>query len=348
MSSHLIPAISAFSLPALILQFPASCTPSPQAASTSRGSSKATFEDNAMRNDPQELRKRLTPMQFHVTQENGTEPPFKNAYWNESREGIYVDIVSRECLFTSLDKFNSHCGWPSFSKPLDGSRIEEKADLTLGMARTEVRSGHSHLGHVFDDGPIDKGGLRYCINSAALDFIPKEDMAARGYGHLLYLFEKQKLDQAILAGGCFWGMEELLRAQKGVVHTEVGYMGGKVQNATYENHEGHAEAVIVTFDPQKTSYETLLNFFWRIHDPTTLNRQGNDRGSSYRSAIFTLNSEQKTIAERVKAEIDQSVRWKSKLVTEITPAFQWWTAESHHQDYLQKNPNGYTCHWVRP
>jgi methionine-S-sulfoxide reductase len=152
---------------------------------------------------------------------------------------------------------------------------------------------------------------------------------------------------ATLAGGCFWGMEELLRRQPGVLRTEVGYTGGSVRNATYGNHEGHAEAVRIWFDPKATSYEALLRFFFRMHDPTTLNRQGNDVGTSYRSGIFFASEEQRQTAERVKAEVDASGKWKKPIVTEITRAGEWWPAEEYHQDYLQKHPGGYTCHYVR-
>ncbi len=155
------------------------------------------------------------------------------------------------------------------------------------------------------------------------------------------------LQTATLAGGCFWGVEELIRKQPGVVKTIVGYTGGDVANATYQNHEGHAEAVEITFDPKQTSYEDILLFFFKLHDPTTLNQQGNDRGSSYRSAIFYHNEEQRQIAEKVKARVDKSGAWKRPVVTEIVPAKTFWTAEDYHQDYLQKNPHGYTCHYVR-
>jgi len=152
---------------------------------------------------------------------------------------------------------------------------------------------------------------------------------------------------ATLAGGCFWGMEDLLRQQPGVIATEVGYTGGSVANATYRNHEGHAEAVRIEFDPSQTSFAVLLRFFFRMHDPTTRNRQGNDLGSSYRSAIFYHDAEQQRIAEQVKAEVDAGGKWSRPLVTEIVPAGPWWRAEEEHQDYLVKNPGGYTCHWVR-
>lgn len=152
---------------------------------------------------------------------------------------------------------------------------------------------------------------------------------------------------ATLAGGCFWGMQDLLRKQPGVISTEVGYTGGDVPNATYRNHRGHAEAVRIEFDPDKTDFATLLRFFFRMHDPTTINRQGNDIGDSYRSAIFYHDDEQKRIAEQVRDEVDASGFWPDPIATEITPAGPWWTAEEYHQDYLVRNPGGYTCHWVR-
>lgn len=224
--------------------------------------------------------------------------------------------------------------------------------MSYGMVRTEVRSkdSNSHLGHVFDDGPADKGGLRYCINSASLRFIPVAKLEQEGYARFLPLFglalpAAPNVEVATLAGGCFWGMEELLRQQPGVVSIEVGYTGGQVANATYQNHEGHAEAVEIRFDPAKTSFEALLHFFFRMHDPTTQNRQGNDLGSSYRSAIFYHSEDQKRTAEKVKALA--AVAWKRPVVTEIVPAGAWWKAEEYHQDYLQKNPGGYTCHYVR-
>jgi peptide methionine sulfoxide reductase msrA/msrB len=301
-----------------------------------------------------EALKHLTPLQRHVTQEAGTEPAFHNEFWDNHREGLYVDIVSGEALFSSKDKFDSGCGWPSFTKPVEASKVVEKKDTSYGMVRTEVRSSgaDSHLGHVFDDGPRDKGGLRYCINSASLRFIAVEDLEKEGYGSFLPLFGKKapaaKEEIATLAGGCFWGMQDLLRKQPGVLRTEVGYTGGKVEHATYRNHEGHTEAIRIWFDPSKTTYDALLHFYFRMHDPTTLNRQGNDMGSSYRSAIFYHSEAQKAAAERIKAEVDASGKWKNPVVTEIVPAGAWWRAEEDHQDYLEKHPGGYTCHWVRP
>ena len=160
--------------------------------------------------------------------------------------------------------------------------------------------------------------------------------------------EVKVTEQAILAGGCFWGMEELFRALPGVTDTEVGYTGGDVKNATYRNHGTHAEAIKITFDPTKTNYRALLEYFFQVHDPTTKNRQGNDIGASYRSAIFYLNDGQKKTAEALIKEIDASKQWPGPVVTQVVPASDFWSAEEYHQDYLQKNPGGYTCHYVRP
>jgi peptide-methionine (S)-S-oxide reductase len=155
-------------------------------------------------------------------------------------------------------------------------------------------------------------------------------------------------EKAILAGGCFWGVEELIRQYPGVISTVVGYTGGEIPNATYRNHGNHAEAIAITFDPAQLSYRKLLEYFFQIHNPTTRNRQGNDIGASYRSAIFYLNEEQQEVANTLIAEMDASGIWPGKIVTEVVPATDFWDAEEEHQAYLQKNPYGYTCHFERP
>ncbi|MFF2095639.1 peptide-methionine (S)-S-oxide reductase MsrA [Streptomyces sp. NPDC058202] len=155
-------------------------------------------------------------------------------------------------------------------------------------------------------------------------------------------------EKALLAGGCFWGVEELIRTFPGVLDTRVGYSGGDVPNATYRNHGTHAEAIEITFDPTKTDYRTILEYFFQIHDPSTKNRQGNDIGLSYRSALYYFDDEQKRVAEDTIADVDASGIWPGKVVTEVAPAGPFWEAEPEHQDYLQRYPDGYTCHFVRP
>jgi peptide methionine sulfoxide reductase msrA/msrB len=296
----------------------------------------------------------LTPDQYRVTQRNGTERAYSGEFWLHDEPGIYVDVVSGEPLFASVDKFDSRTGWPSFTKPVDRRNVVTKRDFTMLFPRTEVRSalGDSHLGHVFKDGPRNRGGLRYCINSAALRFVHRDNLEAQGYSDYVTLFSKEdsmsEYKTATLAGGCFWGMQDLIRRQPGVVSTRVGYTGGRNDNATYRNHPGHAEAVEIVYDPAQTDYRALLEFFFQIHDPSTKDRQGNDLGSSYRSAIFYVDDEQKQVALDTIADVDACGLWPGKVVTEVVPASDFWEAEPEHQDYLQRIPNGYTCHWPRP
>ncbi len=313
-------------------------------------SSQAKDDKKSFKDD---LKKTLTPQQYSCTQEAGTEAPFANAYWNNHEDGIYVDVVSGEALFSSLDKYDSGTGWPSFTKPIEDNSIITKADHTAGALRTELRSkkADSHLGHVFDDGP-GPTKKRFCINSASLKFIPYAKMIDAGLGKYLYLFaETKKQEIALFSGGCFWGVQELFRKRPGVIYSEVGYTGGDEGKGRYSDvhtgKTGNAEAVRIIFDPKVTNYTDILLYFFNIHDPTTLDRQGNDVGSQYRSEIFYLNASQKEISKNVITRVEKSKNWGKPVVTKLSQAKKFMHGEENHQDYLQKHPGGYTCHFPR-
>lgn len=278
--------------------------------------------------------KTLTPEEQRVILNKGTERPFSGKYYDFKEDGTYVCKQCGAPLYKSSDKFDSGCGWPSFDDEIKGAikRIPDADGI-----RTEIVCANcgAHLGHVFKGEGFTPKDTRHCVNSISLDFIPaiKIDMI------------KPRTETAIFAGGCFWGVEYLMEKIPGVESVEVGYIGGKTSNPTYEEvcrgNTGHAEAAKIVFDPSKVSYETIAKQFFEIHDPEQVNRQGPDIGYQYRSEIFYTTPEQKATAEKL-INILKSKGYK--VATQLTPATTFWKAENYHQDYYDHKGTKPYCH----
>lgn len=305
------------------------------------------------------MKKPLTAAEKHVIIDKGTEAPFKGKYDKFFEEGIYTCRLCGAKLYRSQDKFDSGCGWPAFDDEIPGAvkRIKDSDGR-----RTEILCAKcgAHLGHVFEGEQLTDKNVRHCVNSISMEFTPAANSAvntptasatpAAATGNATATIGKSAATQeAIFAGGCFWGVEHLMQKQAGVLSVESGYIGGDTPNPTYEQvcskTTGHAEAVRVIFDPSKVSYESLAKLFFEIHDPTQTNGQGPDLGPQYRSEIFFTSPEQQQTAARLML----ALRAKGyKLATRLTPATTFYPAEKYHQDYYERKGTEPYCHAYTP
>ncbi|GAB4317541.1 MAG: bifunctional methionine sulfoxide reductase B/A protein [Candidatus Zixiibacteriota bacterium] len=290
----------------------------------------------------------LTPEEERVIVHKGTEMPGTGKYNKHKEPGIYTCKWCDAPLYRSSDKFDSGCGWPSFDDEIEGA---VKRSLDADGMRTEITCARcgGHLGHVFEGEGFTEKNTRHCVNSISLNFVPASEAAAiltsSPGAKPTRDVETTGVKKAYFAGGCFWGVEHLLQKQKGVITVVSGYMGGNVDNPTYEQvcykNTGHAETVEVTYDPDQVDFETLAKLFFEIHDPTQVNRQGPDRGDQYRSAVFYVDDEQKQITEKLIGILKEK---GYDVATEVEPAGAFWKAEQYHQDYYEKTGKQPYCH----
>lgn len=268
----------------------------------------------------------LSPDEKYIIKDKGTETPFSGEYNDFFEVGVFVCRACESPLYESNTKFDSGCGWPSFDEELEEA-INRYKDLSGGRVRTEICCAkcNGHLGHVFEGEQITGKDTRHCVNSLSIKFIPYTN-----------------LEQASFGAGCFWHVEKVFKTTEGIYLSSVGYMGGDSENPTYKEvckgNTNHAEVVHFYFNPDRVSYEDLSQIFWDNHNPTTLNKQGVDEGTQYRSVIFYHSDEQKSIAE--KSIIPQQSKWKNPIVTQVLPAKKFYRAEEYHQNYLNKNNLG--------
>lgn len=285
-----------------------------------------------------EWMERLTPEQYRIARDRGTEPAFCGGLLKNKSEGIYACVCCSLPLFANDTKFESGTGWPSFFQPVSPENILERTDEDHGMLRTEVLCGRcdAHLGHLFADGPRPTG-LRYCLNSESLRFVPTDELATIGESSI-----ETEVAEIVLAGGCFWCVEAVFLQIDGVLEVVSGYLGGSAATANYEavcgGKSGHAEAVRIVYDPRRVSRERLLEVHFGTHDPTTLNRQGNDAGEQYRSAVFYADEEEKESARAFIARLSEAGSYSDPIVTTLEPLGDFYPAEPHHQNYVCRNP----------
>ena len=283
---------------------------------------------------------KLTEEEAFIILQKGTERPFSGKYYTNTEDGTYLCKQCNAPLYRSNDKFDAHCGWPSFDDEIEGAIIK-KTDAD--GRRTEILCANcgAHLGHVFVGEHLTDKNTRHCVNSISLNFQPAQITTEK-------MKDKKKTDTAIYAGGCFWGMQYYFENKKGVISSQVGYIGGHKDNPTYAevcmHTTGHIEALEVVFDPSLISYEDLTKLFFEIHDPTQVNRQGPDVGEQYKSAIFYKNTQQKETAEKLISILKSK---GFKVVTELNKATTFWPAEDYHQKYYDKNGHRPYCHFYQ-
>ena len=292
---------------------------------------------------PDEWKKILSKDQFGVLRNKETEAPYTGKLLYNKEHGVYKCAGCGAELFTDEMKFDSHCGWPSFDKEIEGGKIKKIEDNSLGMHRTEIVCAKcgGHLGHLFDDGPTATG-MRYCVNSLSLNFEKTEKVV-----------KQQQYDTLTLGGGCYWCVEAIYEMLDGVKSVESGFSGGKVANPSYREvcmgTTGHAEVVQIVYDTKKTSLDEILKVFFTVHDPTTLNRQGADEGEQYRSVIFYRNAAQKKTADEIINQLNKEKVYNQPVVTAVQPFKVFYKAEDDHQDYYNANKsNGYCKMVIQP
>jgi peptide methionine sulfoxide reductase msrA/msrB len=282
-----------------------------------------------MKKNPQEYNQ-LTDEEKNVILYKGTERPFTGKYYLHKEEGTYICKQCDAPLYRSSDKFESHCGWPSFDDEIEGA-IKRVPDKDGRRVEILCNNCGGHLGHVFEGEGFTAKNVRHCVNSISINFVPAQI--------------PKETETAIFAGGCFWGVEYYFSKQRGVISTQVGYIGGTKQNPSYKDvcytNTGHAEAVRVVFDPKQVSFETLCKLFFEIHDPTQIDRQGPDVGEQYRSEVFYTSEKQKEITSRL---IQQLKLEGYRVATKLTAATTFWPAEEYHQMYYEKNGKAPYCH----
>ena len=315
-----------------------------QSTSKINGEKIKNLAVNAVNKTDDQWKSELSSDQYYVLREKGTERPFTGNLLHNKQKGVYHCAACGNALFTDEMKFDSHTGWPSFDREIPGGKIATIEDNSSGMKRVEINCAKcgGHLGHIFDDGPTETG-KRYCVNSVSLSFEPAGKIKKDVTG-------EPALDTITLGGGCFWCIEAVYEKLDGVKSVVSGYAGGKTANPSYyqtsSGQTGHAEVTQIVFDPNKTSVEEILKVFFTVHDPTTLNRQGADSGTQYRSIILYQNENQKRIADEIIKALNKAKVYDNPIVTQVRPLVAFYKAEESHQDYYANNKSQPYCQMV--